>query len=210
MPAVLTDTSRNVAWALERFARGGFVIVYDHQSRENEGDLMIAAEFVDTAAMRFMLDHTSGTVAVPMPAQRLADLALPQMVQHNTGLHETAFTVSVDLLAGGATGISAQERARTVRALADPAARAGDFGRPGHIFPLRAAPGGVLERGGHTEAGTDLSLLCGLSGVTALCEIIRPDWSMARYDDLRRLAAEQDLPLICVAGLARHRRGRGA
>lgn len=205
---VTTVRERSVDRALERFSEGGFVIVYDDESRENEGDLMVAAEFMDTSAMRFMLSHTSGVIAVPMPGKRLAELELPQMVTANTGLHGTAFTVSVDLLPGGTTGISAEERARTVRALADSTAGPADFGRPGHIFPLRSAPNGVLDRDGHTEAGTDLSLLCGLSGVTALCEVVRPDWSMARLDDLSRLASEEDLPIITVSQLVSYRLDR--
>jgi 3,4-dihydroxy-2-butanone 4-phosphate synthase len=194
-----------VELALEHFSRGGIVIVYDHESRENEGDLMVGAEFMDTEAMRFILGHTSAVVAVPMPAKRLAELELRQMVAVNTGLHQTAFTVSVDLIAGATTGISAEERARTVRALADPGRGAADFARPGHIFPLRSAANGVLERDGHTEAGTDLSLLCGLSGVTALCEVVRPDWSMARLDDLADLGEKEKLPLISVSEIARYR-----
>jgi 3,4-dihydroxy-2-butanone 4-phosphate synthase len=195
---------------LTAFAQGGFVIVVDDESRENEGDLMIAAEFMTTEAMRFMLDHTSGVVAVPMPDRRLRELDLPQMVEDNTGLHQTAFTISVDLKEGGTTGISAQERASTVRALADPHTRPDGLARPGHIFPLRAVPGGVLSRDGHTEAGTDLSLLCGLSGVTALCEIVRSDWSMARRDDLLILAEKEDLPTVSVRALQEYRRRPGA
>ncbi|MFJ9871061.1 3,4-dihydroxy-2-butanone-4-phosphate synthase [Streptomyces sp. NPDC101165] len=208
MPAAVhttTDRLQFVAQAIEAFRRGGFVIVFDDESRENEGDLMVAAEYTDTDAMTYMLDHTSGVVCAALPYQRCTDLDLPQMVNDNSGLHGTAFTVSVDLIAGGTTGIPADERARTLQALTDPAAQAGDFARPGHIFPVRAARGGVLERDGHTEAAVDLSLLAGLSGVTTMCEIVRPDWAMARHSDLQELAKREGLPLISVGDVAAYR-----
>lgn len=194
-----------VVRAIEAFARGGFVIVFDDESRENEGDLMVAAEHMTEAAMRFMLEHTAGVVCVAMPDEAVARLELPPMTATNTGLHETAFTVSVDLLEGAGTGISAAERARTIRALADPSTRPGDLGRPGHVFPIRAVPGGVSVRDGHTEAGMDLSRLAGLSGTTAMCEVVRTDWSMARLGDLAALAESEDLRLISVGDLAAYR-----
>lgn len=199
-----TALSSSVDRALEAFATGGFVIVFDAESRENEGDLMIAAEYVDETAMRFLLDHTCGVVCVAMSDERISALHLNQMIEPNTGLHDTAFTVSVDHVSG-TSGISAAERAHTIRALADPTTRPEDLARPGHIFPIRAVPGGVLHRDGHTEAGVDLSLLAGLSGVTAICEVIRPDWSMARLDDLRDLSSKYGLPLISVGELAAYR-----
>jgi 3,4-dihydroxy-2-butanone 4-phosphate synthase len=192
--------------AIADFARGGFVIVFDDESRENEGDLMVAAEHTDQAAMTYLLDHTAGVVCTALPFERCAELDLPQMVAENSGLHSTAFTVSVDLLPGATTGIPAAERASTVRALADPETRPQDLGRPGHIFPIRAARGGVLERDGHTEAAVDLSRLAGLSGVTTICEIVLADWSTARYDDLRELAGAEDLTLISVGDLIAFRR----
>lgn len=198
-------TIRSVQRAIEVFARGGFVIVFDHESRENEGDLMVAAEHTDLPAMQYLLAHTCGVVCVAMTEQRTVELDLPQMVERNTGLHDTAFTVSVDLRNGATTGISAQERSMTIRALADPATVPGDLARPGHVFPLRAAAGGVLERDGHTEAGVDLSLLAGRSGVTAICEVVNPDWSMTRYTDLARLAEADDLPMISVRDLIAYR-----
>ncbi|MFJ4097671.1 3,4-dihydroxy-2-butanone-4-phosphate synthase [Kitasatospora sp. NPDC089913] len=200
-----TDRLRQVEQAIESFRRGAFVVVFDDESRENEGDLMVAAEYTDEAAMRYMLDHSSGVVCAAVPYERCAELDLPQMTADNSGLHSTAFTVSVDLLAGGTTGIPVDERARTVQALSDPTTQAGDFARPGHIFPVRAARGGVLERDGHTEAGVDLSRLAGLSGVTTMCEVVRPDWSMARLDDLRELAARDGLALISVGDLVAYR-----
>ncbi|MFG2819175.1 3,4-dihydroxy-2-butanone-4-phosphate synthase [Kitasatospora sp. NPDC048365] len=201
-----TDRLQQVARAVEAFRRGEFVLVFDDESRENEGDLMVAAEYTDETAMRYMLDHTSGVVCAAVPYERCEELDLPQMAEDNSGLHGTAFTVSVDLVAGGTTGIPVDERARTVQALADPAARLADFARPGHVFPVRAARGGVLERDGHTEAAVDLSRLAGLSGVTTMCEVVRPDWSMARPDDLRALAERDGLALISVGDLAAYRR----
>ncbi|MEY9931371.1 3,4-dihydroxy-2-butanone 4-phosphate synthase [Catenulispora sp. GP43] len=205
-----TDRLQRVEQAIESFRRGGFVIVFDDESRENEGDLMVAAEHTDESAIRYLLDRTAGVVCAALPYERCAELDLPQMVEENTGLHDTAFTVSVDLIAGGTTGIPADERARTLQALADPASRPQDFARPGHIFPIRAARGGVLERDGHTEAAVDLSRLAGLSGVTTICEIVRPDWSMARLDHLHELAAREELPLISVGDLAAYRRAAAA
>ncbi|MCJ1676071.1 3,4-dihydroxy-2-butanone-4-phosphate synthase [Streptomyces sp. APSN-46.1] len=202
-----TDRLQQVEQAIHAFSQGQFVVVFDDESRENEGDLMVAAEYTDEAAMRFMLDHTSGVVCAALPYERCEELDLPQMVAENSGLHGTAFTVSVDLVEGGTTGIPAAERARTLQALADQHARPGDFARPGHIFPVRAARGGVLERDGHTEAAVDLSRLAGLSGVTTMCEIVLADWSMARYADLRELAAREGLALISVGDLAAYRTG---
>jgi 3,4-dihydroxy-2-butanone 4-phosphate synthase len=198
----------SVELAIEGFARGEFVIVFDAESRENEGDLMVAAEHTSVAAMRFLLEHTCGVVCVAMPPERAARLRLGQMIDPNTGLHDTAFTVSVDHVSG-TTGISAAERATTIRALADPATRPQDLARPGHVFPIRAVAGGTLERDGHTEAGVDLSRLAGLSGVTAICEVVLEDYSMARYDDLAALAEKHDLPLISVGDLARYRKLSG-
>jgi 3,4-dihydroxy-2-butanone 4-phosphate synthase len=201
-----TDRLQGVEQAIEAFRRGAFVIVFDDESRENEGDLMVAAEYTDNAAMTYLLDHTSGVVCAALPYQRCTGLDLPQMVDDNSGLHGTAFTVSVDLIAGGTTGIPAEERARTLQALADPAAQPGDFARPGHIFPVRASRGGVLERDGHTEAAVDLSVLAGLSGVATMCEVVRPDWAMARRSDLQELAKREGLPLISVGDVAAYRR----
>jgi 3,4-dihydroxy-2-butanone 4-phosphate synthase len=191
--------------AVADFARGQFVIVFDDESRENEGDLMIAAEHTDHKAMAYMLSRTAGVVCAAVPFDRCDELDLSQMVTANSGLHGTAFTVSVDVVHGATTGIPAPERARTIRALADPASRPGDLARPGHVFPIRAARGGVLERGGHTEAAVDLSRLAGLSGVTAICEIVLPDGSMARYHHLKELADREDLALISVGDLIAYR-----
>ena len=216
MPAPSAGTARQTAGQPERvgeaiagFARGEFVIVFDDESRENEGDLMVAAEHTDHRAMTYLLAHTAGVVCAALPFGRCAELDLPQMVTANSGLHDTAFTVSVNLRPGATTGIPAPERAATIRALADPAAQPGDLARPGHIFPIRAARDGVLERDGHTEAAVDLSRLAGLSGVTALCEIVQPDGTMARYGDLEELASREGLALISVGDLIAYRRAGG-
>jgi 3,4-dihydroxy-2-butanone 4-phosphate synthase len=207
--AIAVDSSAGpldpVDRAIADFARGAFVIVFDDESRENEGDLMVAGEHTDRLAMAYMLDHTAGVVCAALPFKRCGELELPQMVSANSGLHGTAFTVSVDLRQGATTGIPAAERARTIRALADPSSRPDDLARPGHIFPIRAARGGVLERDGHTEAAVDLSRLAGLSGVTAICEIVLADWSMARYHDLQELAEAEGLALISVGDLVAYR-----
>ncbi len=205
----ITGRLERVEEAITGFGRGEFVIVFDDESRENEGDLMVAAEHMSHQAMTYLLGHTAGVVCAALPFERCAELDLPQMVTANSGLHGTAFTVSVDLRPGSTTGIPAPERARTIRALADPGSQPGDLARPGHIFPLRAARGGVLERDGHTEAAVDLSRLAGLSGVTAICEVVQPDGTMARYDDLRELAAREGLALISVGDLIAYRMARG-
>ncbi|MYS83947.1 3,4-dihydroxy-2-butanone-4-phosphate synthase [Embleya scabrispora] len=204
-PGTEVERLEQVTRAIEAFARVDFVIVFDDESRENEGDLMVAAEHTTEEAMRFILANTAGVVCVAMPDETLARLELPPMTTRNTGLHETAFTVSVDLKEGATTGISAAERARTIRALADPGTRPEDLGRPGHVFPIRAVPGGVLARDGHTEAGVDLSRLAGLSGATAMCEVVLADWSMARLGDLVALAEREELHLISVGDLAAYR-----
>src|SRR5262245_56567149 len=147
--------------AIRAIRRGEVVVVTDDERRENEGDLIMAAEAVTTDALAFFLEHTSGVICAPLARERLDELELPLMVRDNRESHRTAYTVSVDLASGITTGISASDRARTVRALADPHAVASDFVRPGHLFPLRARPGGVLERPGHTDAGVDLARLAG-------------------------------------------------
>ena len=199
----------SVEKAIHRFREGGFVVVFDSESRENEGDLMVAAEYADERAVRFLLDHTCGVVCVALPPNLTERLELGQMIHPNTGLHDTAFTVSVDLVEGTTTGISVHDRSLTIRALAANETRPEDLARPGHIFPIRAKSGGVLARDGHTEAGVDLSLLAGLSGATAICEVVMPDWSMARLRDLIDLSERFDLPVISVQDLADYRRRLG-
>ncbi|MGY1634757.1 bifunctional 3,4-dihydroxy-2-butanone-4-phosphate synthase/GTP cyclohydrolase II [Geodermatophilus sp. SYSU D01186] len=196
----------DLAAAVAAFRRGEPVLVVDDEDRENEGDLIAAAELMTPELMAFIVRHTGGVVCVSMESDRLEALRLPQMVEDSEDPKGTAFTVSVDLRTGISTGISAADRAATVRALADPDSVAGDFVRPGHVFPLRARAGGVLERAGHTEAAVDLSRLAGLRTVAVISEVVNDDGSMARRADLQRFAARHDLHLISVADLARHRR----
>jgi 3,4-dihydroxy 2-butanone 4-phosphate synthase / GTP cyclohydrolase II len=200
-----TSPAETVGAALAALAAGRMVLVTDDADREDEGDLVMAAEFVTEAQMAFLVRHTTGIVCTPMPASRADDLRLPPMVAENTDAHGTAFTVSVDLLGTG-TGVAAAARAATVRALADPALTPQDLRRPGHVFPLRAREGGVLVRAGHTEATVDLLTLAGLSGVGVISEIVADDGSMRRGADLQAFAAEHDLPVLAIADLVRHRR----
>jgi len=202
------DVFTTVEQAVARIREGGFVVVVDDEERENEGDLVMAAERVTPEAVNFMLKHARGLITVPLTAQRLAALDLPQMVSHNTSHQGTAFTVSVGALHQITTGISAPDRAATIRALVDPATRPEDLSRPGHVFPLRATPGGVLRRAGHTEAAVDLVTLAGLNPGGALCEIMRDDGTMARLPDLARFAERHALPMISVRDLIRYRLAR--
>ncbi len=200
-----TEKFDTVSEAIEAIANGEFVIVVDDTDRENEGDLIIAAEKITTEQMAFLVRHTSGLVCVAMGEERLRELQLPQMVTQNSDPFRTAFTVSVDYKHGTTSGISAAERALTLRKLADPSTRANDFLRPGHIFPLRARLGGVLERPGHTEAAYDLAAMAGLSPAGVLCEIVNEDGSMARRPDLLRFAKQYGLKAITIADLKAYR-----
>jgi 3,4-dihydroxy 2-butanone 4-phosphate synthase/GTP cyclohydrolase II len=192
--------------AIEAMARGELVVVADDEDRENEGDLIIAADAVTAEKLAFMVNHTSGLICVGITNERADELQLPLMVAHNTEAMGTAFTVSVDKRAGTTTGISAEDRAATLAAIADPSAPAAAFARPGHIFPLRARPGGVLARPGHTEASVDLARLAGRVPAGALCEIVKPDGSMARGDELVEFARVHDLAYVTIADLVAHRR----
>jgi 3,4-dihydroxy 2-butanone 4-phosphate synthase/GTP cyclohydrolase II len=193
--------------AIAQLRKGGMVVVVDDEDRENEGDLIMAAEDVTPEHMAFFLEHTSGVFCVPLESERADQLQLPLMVVANTEAQRTAFTVSVDYRHGTTTGISATDRAATVRSLIDPATRATDLNRPGHIFPLRYRPGGVLKRAGHTEATVDLCRLAGKFPGGVLCEIVTADKSgMARLPELEAFAAEFQLPLVTIADLIRYRR----
>jgi 3,4-dihydroxy 2-butanone 4-phosphate synthase/GTP cyclohydrolase II len=184
---------------------GRMVIIMDDEERENEGDLIMAAERTTPEAVAFMIRHTSGIICVPMEEEGLVRLDLPQMVQANSESHRTAFTVSVDLKAGTTTGVSSADRAATIRALADADATASDFARPGHIFPLRSRKGGVLVRAGHTEASVDLCRLAGLKPAGVLCEIMNDDGTMARRPELEAFAKRHNLKIGTIADLIRHR-----
>ncbi|MBC7325814.1 MAG: 3,4-dihydroxy-2-butanone-4-phosphate synthase, partial [Moorella sp. (in: Bacteria)] len=184
---------------------GRMVVVVDDEDRENEGDLIIAAAKVTPEAINFMATHARGLICVPLEGKRLDELELGLMVSHNNETMGTAFTVSVDA-AEVTTGISAYERALTVRKLIDPGTQPGDLRRPGHIFPLRAREDGVLRRAGHTEAAVDLARLAGLYPAGVICEIMNPDGTMARVPQLFQFCQEHGLKLISVADLIKYRR----
>jgi 3,4-dihydroxy 2-butanone 4-phosphate synthase/GTP cyclohydrolase II len=193
--------------AIAAIGRGEIVIVVDDEDRENEGDLIMAAEFATPEAIAFFLHHTSGVICAPITAERARELDLPLMVANNTEAMRTAFTVSVDYRHGTTTGISAHDRAATIRALVDPATRPSDLLRPGHIFPLAARDGGVLVRAGHTEAAVDLARMAGLYPAGVLCELVNETKDdMARGEELERFAEEHGLLLISIADIVRYRR----
>ena len=200
------DAFSSIDEAIRIIAAGGMLIVVDDENRENEGDLLMAADAITTAQVNFMITHAKGLLCVPMEAEVLQRLEIPLMTKENTDRHGTKFTISVDVKEGTTTGISAGERAKTIKALARPASKASDFMRPGHIFPLLAEKGGVLKRAGHTEAAVDLAKLAGRAPVGAICEIIREDGEMARLDDLIPFARKNGLKIVTIADLIRHRR----
>jgi 3,4-dihydroxy-2-butanone 4-phosphate synthase len=197
---------RTVESALQALRRGNFVVVADDTDRENEGDLILAAESMSTEKLAFMLRHTSGVVCVAITKARAAELALPLMVAENSESHRTQFTVSVDYALGTTTGISARDRSRTIRALGARESSAASFVRPGHVFPLRALPGGVLERRGHTEAAVDLARLSGFEPAGALCELMAEDGSMLAGQALVDFARAHCLPFLTIAELVNYRR----
>jgi len=198
----------SVKTAIEQAERGGMVIVVDDEDRENEGDLVVAADKVTPAHINFMAKHARGLVCVPMDAQMLDRLGLGPMVGGNTSQRGTNFTVSVDAREGVDTGISAFDRAQTVKVLVAPEAHPDHLVQPGHVFPLRAYPGGVLRRAGHTEASVDLARMAGLSPAAVICEIMNDDGSMARVPQLEGFAKEHELPIISIADLIRYRSQR--
>jgi 3,4-dihydroxy 2-butanone 4-phosphate synthase/GTP cyclohydrolase II len=192
--------------AISEIKAGRFVIVVDDEARENEGDLIMAAEKVTPEAINFMAVHARGLICAPMTEKRLDELKIPLMVTENTSAHTTAFTVSVEARHGVTTGISAQDRATTIKALIDPASKPDDIARPGHIFPLRAKDGGVLVRAGHTETTVDLARLAGLYPAGVCCEIMNENGSMARLPQLEQLAKKLNLKIVSVADLIAYRR----
>lgn len=191
--------------AIEAIKNGKIIIVVDDEDRENEGDFLTAARNATPETINFMVKYGRGLVCAPISAKRATELNLEPMVSHNTTSHETNFTVSVDLLAGCTTGISASDRSRTTLALIDPATKPEDLGRPGHIFPLIAKDGGVLRRSGHTEAAIDLSVIAGFEPAGVICEIMKEDGDMARLPDLLELAKELDLKIISIKDLIAYR-----
>ena len=202
---MMPTSAGSVHEALAALARGQLIVVTDDVDRENEGDLVGAAELITAEQMAFIVRHSTGIVCAPMTTERADALQLPLMVADNTDTHQTAFTVTVDHTQTG-TGVSAADRAATVRALADVAAQPDDFHRPGHIFPLRARAGGVLVRAGHTEAATDLLPLAGLAGVGVISEITDDDGTMRSGQRLREFGGEHQLPILAIADLVRYRR----
>ena len=204
-PASPAANLNSIEELLAELRAGRMVVVMDDEDRENEGDLIMAAEYATPEAVAFMIRHTSGIICVPMEEQRLAALDLPQMVPANSESQRTAFTVSVDARSGTTTGVSSADRAATIRALADSRSTAADFARPGHIFPLRPRAGGVLVRAGHTEAAVDLCRLAGLTPVGVLCEVMNDDGTMARRPQLEEFARRHGLRIGTIAALIRHR-----
>ena len=192
--------------AIEELRRGRPVIVVDDEDRENEGDVVVAAEKITPEQINFMARKAGGIICISMTGDRLDELELPLMVTENSARHETAFTISVDIKEGATTGTSAFDRAATILAMVDENAKPDDFARPGHIFPLRYAPGGVLVRAGHTEASVDLARLAGLQPAGVICEIMSDDGNMARMNELELFANEHKLLMVTIADLIAYRR----
>jgi len=192
--------------AIEDIRQGKIIIVVDDENRENEGDFIAAAEMITPEMINFMATHGRGLICAPLTEERCNELDLQMMVENNTVLHHTQFTVSIDLLGHGCTtGISVHDRAKTIKALVDKDTKASDLGRPGHIFPLRAKQGGVLRRTGHTEAAIDLARLAGLQPAGILVEILNEDGTMARLPELMQVAKKFDLKLISIEDLVKYR-----
>jgi 3,4-dihydroxy 2-butanone 4-phosphate synthase/GTP cyclohydrolase II len=192
--------------AIKDIRDGKFVIVIDDKDRENEGDLIIAADKITPQAIAFMVRYTTGIICMSLTGEKLDKLRIPLMVQENSDSHRTPFTVSVDYRIGTTTGVSASDRCATIKALAAPNANYQDFGRPGHIFPLRYRPGGVLKRAGHTEAAVDLATLAGLSPAGVLSEVVNDDGSMARVPELEKFAKQHNISIVSIADIIRYRR----
>lgn len=201
----MSDNLKNIELAIEDFRQGKFVIVVDDEDRENEGDFITAAETITAEKVNFMLKNGRGVLCAPITISRAEELQLPHQVEENTSMLGTPFTVTVDLLEGCTTGVSAHDRAATIRALADPNSKPSDFGRPGHINPLYAQDKGVLRRAGHTEAAIDLARLAGMQPASALIEILNEDGTMARMTQLQEVAREFGLRIITIKDLISYR-----
>ncbi len=197
----------SIEQAIEDIKKGEMIIVVDDEDRENEGDLVMSAEMATTEKINFMIKKARGLVCVPMEEERLNELNIPLMTENNEDPHETGFTVSVDHVST-TTGISAEERAKTIKELVNPESSPEDFNRPGHIFPLKGRKGGVLRRAGHTEAAIDLARLAGHKPAGVICEIIKDDGTMARLPDLEKFADKHDLSIISIADLIKYRKTR--
>jgi 3,4-dihydroxy 2-butanone 4-phosphate synthase/GTP cyclohydrolase II len=201
-----TETkTATVEQALEEVKAGHLIIIVDDEDRENEGDLMVAADKVTPEIINFMTHYGRGLICLPLTRPRLEELQLPLMVHENTSRFETAFTVSIDAKEGVSTGISAFDRAKTVRAAIDPKTKPSDLVRPGHIFPLQAKEGGVLARAGQTEASVDLARLAGLTPAGVICEIMNEDGTMARMPELARFSQKYHIPILTIADLIKYR-----
>ena len=201
----MSDNLKNIELAIEDFRQGKFVIVVDDEDRENEGDFITAAETITAEKVNFMLKNGRGVLCAPITISRAEELQLPHQVEENTSMLGTPFTVTVDLLEGCTTGVSAHDRAATIRALANPNSKPSDFGRPGHINPLYAQDKGVLRRAGHTEAAIDLARLAGMQPAAALIEILNEDGTMARMTQLQEVAREFGLRIITIKDLISYR-----
>lgn len=203
----MTERTRtaSVEQAIEDVRSGRMIIIVDDEDRENEGDLMVAAEKTTPEIINFMARHGRGLICLPLTRERLEELQLPLMVNENTARYQTAFTVSIDAKDGVSTGISAHDRARTIMAAVDPATRPEHLARPGHVFPLQAREGGVLARAGQTEAAVDLARMAGLRPAGVICEIMNEDGSMARMPQLEEVSRAHGLPILTIADLIRYR-----
>ncbi|NTU50889.1 MAG: bifunctional 3,4-dihydroxy-2-butanone-4-phosphate synthase/GTP cyclohydrolase II [Candidatus Aminicenantes bacterium] len=203
----MTEENKTVSveTAVEAVRAGRMIIIVDDEDRENEGDLMVAAEKATPEIVNFMARHGRGLVCLPLARERLEELQLPLMVSDNTARFQTAFTVSIDAKRDVTTGISAHDRARTILAAVDPATRPEDLARPGHVFPLQAVEGGVLSRAGQTEAAVDLARLAGLAPAGVICEVMNEDGSMARMPELEEMSRRFDIPILTIAELIRYR-----
>jgi 3,4-dihydroxy 2-butanone 4-phosphate synthase/GTP cyclohydrolase II len=195
----------SVEEGIQELRKGRMIIVQDDEGRENEGDLICAAEFVTPESVNFMAKHGRGLICLSMTPERLDELEIPLMVEKNTARMSTAFCVSIEAHRGVTTGISAADRARTIQVAVDPSTRPEDLARPGHVFPLRSVPGGILKRAGHTEASVDLCRLGGLKPSAVICEIMNEDGTMARTPDLKRFAREHGVKMLTIAELIRYR-----
>jgi 3,4-dihydroxy 2-butanone 4-phosphate synthase/GTP cyclohydrolase II len=203
----MTEENKTVSveTAVEAVRAGRMIIIVDDEDRENEGDLMVAAEKATPEIVNFMARHGRGLVCLPLARERLEELQLPLMVSDNTARFQTAFTVSIDAKRDVTTGISAHDRARTILAAVDPATRPEDLARPGHVFPLQAVEGGVLSRAGQTEAAVDLARMAGLAPAGVICEVMNEDGSMARMPQLEEMSRRFDIPILTIAELIRYR-----
>lgn len=195
----------SIETALEDLRQGRMIVLVDHESRENEGDLVIAAEHTTPEAINFLRQYASGLICIPMTASDFARLHIPMMTAHNNSIQQTPFGVSIEAAQGVTTGVSAQDRAHTIQTAVNPQSGPQDIVMPGHVFPLKAHTGGVLMRAGHTEASVDLVRMAGLKPAAAICEVMNPDGSMARLPDLIRFAQEQSLSIVRIEDVIRYR-----